>query len=360
MSVEVKEFGSLPDGCIVRRYDLSGAGGLEITVLNYGATLQAVRFGGRDVILGFDTLDDYRENNHSYQGATIGRYANRIADGRFALDGKTYTLGLNEHDVEHLHGGFSGFDCKLWAAQVLSDGGEPSVRFTCTAEDGEEGYPGRLETAVIFTVTAGNALTIRYEARTDAPTVLNLTNHAYFNLNGFDGADVRDTVLQIEADRYMPVDDKLIPTGELAPVEGTPFDFHAAKAIGRDFSSGLQGYDHNFVLCGEGFRRALTAVSPHTGIRMECWTDQPGRAAVYGGRAGRGNRKGREADGAFPGVLRGDAAFPGLPESSGIPVCRTASGRSIHLGHGIPVQPVRRMSWKRSCWKSFGRWGWRN
>ena len=313
MSVEVKEFGSLPDGCIVRRYDLSGAGGLEITVLNYGATLQAVRFGGRDVILGFDTLDDYRENNHSYQGATIGRYANRIADGRFALDGKTYTLGLNEHDVEHLHGGFSGFDCKLWAAQVLSDGGEPSVRFTCTAEDGEEGYPGWLETAVIFTVTAGNALTIRYEARTDAPTVLNLTNHAYFNLNGFDGADVRDTVLQIEADRYMPVDDKLIPTGELAPVEGTPFDFRAAKAIGRDFSSGLQGYDHNFVLCGEGFRRALTAVSPHTGIRMECWTDQPGVQLYTAGALEEETGKGGKPMGHFQAFCAETQHFPDSP-----------------------------------------------
>ena len=215
--------------------------------------------------------------------------------------------------MEHLHGGFSGFDRKLWAAQVLSDGGEPSVRFTCTAEDGEEGYPGRLETAVTFTVTAANALTIRYEARTDAPTVLNLTNHAYFNLNGFDGPDVRDTVLQIEADRYMPVDDKLIPTGELAPVEGTPFDFRAAKAIGRDFSPELQGYDHNFVLCGEGFRRALTAVSPRTGIRMECWTDQPGVQLYTAGALEEETGKGGKPMGHFQAFCAETQHFPDTP-----------------------------------------------
>lgn len=276
MSIQVKEFGRLEDGGLVQQYDLQGAGGLAVSLLTWGATLQAVRFAGKDVILGFDTLTDYRENNHSYQGATVGRYANRIADGRFTLDGKTYTVSPNENGCTHLHGGFTGFDRKNWAAQVLSDGDAPSVRLTCVAEDGEEGYPGRLETAVTFTVTAENALVIRYDAVTDAPTVVNLTNHAYFNLNGWDGGDVRDTVLCINADRYTPVDDRLIPTGALAPVEGTPFDFRAPKAIGRDLSDELPGYDHNFVLNGEGLRCALTAYAPGTGIRLECWTDQPG------------------------------------------------------------------------------------
>lgn len=280
MGIQEQTFGHMPDGRAVQRITLIGEGGLAASLLTYGATLQALTFGGRDVVLGYDTLDEYR-THESYQGATVGRYANRIAGGRFVLGGVAYDVGCNEGGRGHLHGGREGFDKKLWDAETLEDRGEPSVRFSYTAADGEEGYPGQLEVAVTFTVTRDNALRIRYEASSERDTVLNLTNHAYFNLNGYDGGDVLDTSLRIEADAYTPVDERLIPTGERRPVADTPFDFRQAKPIGRDSGAADDqlalggGYDHNFVL-GDGFKRAVTATAPRSGIRLECWTDQPG------------------------------------------------------------------------------------
>ena len=281
MSITRAPFGALPDGRPVERITLEGRNGLSASILTYGATLQSLCFDGRDVVLGYDSLEDYRRCG-GYQGATIGRYGNRIAGGRFALGGTTYDVGCNESGRGHLHGGETGFDKYIWDAEILSDDGEPSVRFSLVSADGDMGYPGRLTVSVTFTVRDENALELAYRAVSDKDTVLNLPNHAYFNLNGYDGGDILDNVLTIDADAITPVDGKLIPTGEFLAVEGTPFDFREGKPIGQDIEDPLPqlrlggGYDHNYVLNGSGFRRVLSAFAPKTGIRMDCLTDQPG------------------------------------------------------------------------------------
>ncbi len=282
MGVKTEAFGRLPDGRLVDRLVLEGAGGLQVSVLTYGATLQAIQFREKDMILGYDCLQDYLEGKGSYQGATVGRYANRIAGGRFSLNGVEYTLACND-GKNHLHGGNAGFDKKVWTSQVLSDGDAPAVRLSIVSEDGEEGYPGRLDVAVTMTVTAENVLRLAYEARSDKDTVVNLTNHAYFNLNGWDGGDIRDTKLTVYADSITEADEGLIPTGRLLPVEGTPFDFRNGKAIGEALDADhpqilcAGGIDHNFVLGTDRSRRhAVHAVSPRSGIELDCYTDLPG------------------------------------------------------------------------------------
>lgn len=223
-------------------------------MLTYGATLQALYFEGKDLVLGYDTLADYENQNGSYQGATIGRYANRIADGKFTLNGKEYVLCCNETGRGHLHGGAVGFDKKVWKAEVLSAELAPAVRFYLVSPDGDEGYPGRLEVALTVTVGDENVLHFEYMARSDADTVVNLTNHSYFNLNGADGSDVLDTLLHLNADYITPVDQQLIPDGSMLAVEGTPFDFRTPKAIGQDIAASHPqlalggGYDHNYML----------------------------------------------------------------------------------------------------------------
>ena len=276
-------FGRTKDGTEIYEYVLQGAGGLRLSVLTYGATIRSLVFDGKDLVLGYDRLEDYVADDTSYLGATVGRYANRIAGGRFTLDGVTYDVGCNERGRGHLHGGAKGFSKQVWQAAVTSDGGAPSVRMTYRSADGEEGYPGALDVAVTFTVTEDDALRIRYEAAADRDTVLNLTDHSYFDLNGWDGGDILDTVLTIYADKITAVDDQLIPTGEMLPVQGTPFDFRTGKPIGRDLDAADEqlrlggGYDHNFVLGMDRRQRlAATAYAPRSGIWMECRTDMPG------------------------------------------------------------------------------------
>lgn len=302
MAMEKRRFGRTADGQEIERYILQGAGGLRVSVLTYGATLQAVEFRGKDLLLGYDTLEEYMTAAGSYQGATVGRYANRIAQGRFTLGGRVYDVGCNEKGRGHLHGGVHGFDKKIWTAQVLSEGDAPCVKLSTVSEDGEEGYPGRLGVSVTVTVSADNVLRLAYEAASDADTVLNLTNHAYFNLNGWDGGDVLDTVLTVAADAITPVDSLLIPTGELLPVEGTPFDFRQGQSIGQALAGEHPqltiggGLDHNFVLgMDRRMRQAIHAVSPRSGIAVDCRTDMPGvqiyTANFLNEKAGKGGVK---------------------------------------------------------------------
>jgi aldose 1-epimerase len=272
-------FGKLPDGTVVDCYALTSAKGMLVKVTNYGAIITELQVPDRqgqprDIVLGFDNLDQYLKK-HPYFGATVGRFANRIAKGRFTLDGKTYALATN-NGPNHLHGGLKGFDKVIWKAEPLAGA---AVKFTYTSPDGEEGSPGTLAATVTMTVTDANELRLDYTATTDKPTPINLTNHSYFNLAGEGSA--LDHEMMIAADHYTPVDEALIPTGEIAPVKGTLMDFTTPQPIGSRFAqfhTQPVGYDHNYVLNAGGKSLALAARvhEPGSGRVMEVHTTQPG------------------------------------------------------------------------------------
>ena len=282
MSIEKTAFGKMPDGTQVDRYTLANTHGLTIKIITYGATLTAVempdRQGNRDVVtLYLDSLDDYLAG-HPFFGSIAGRYANRIARGKFSLDGKAYTLATNNNE-NHLHGGTKGFDKAVWKAEPAQGDGFVAVTFTHVSPDGDEGYPGTLTATATYTLTDDNELRMEYTATTDKPTVVNLTNHAYWNLAGAGSGDVLGHELMLNADRYLPVDQGLIPLGRLAPVQGTPMDFTQAQAIGSRIARVEGGYDHCYVLNkkeGEKLTLAARVVEPKSGRVMEIYTTQPG------------------------------------------------------------------------------------
>jgi aldose 1-epimerase len=283
--VEKSSFGTTKDGQAVDLYTLTNANGVVAKVITYGALLTELHVPDKagklaDVVLGFKTLDKY-EGDQPYFGGTIGRVANRIAKGKFKLGGQDYTLAVN-NGPNHLHGGLKGFDKRVWKAQPVSVGGVPAVRFTYTSADMEEGYPGALTATVTYTLTPSNELRLEYTAATDKPTIVNLTNHSYFNLAGDGQGTILDHELTIMADRYTPVDDTLIPTGEIASVRGTVMDFNRATAIGARITEvpgpGPGGYDHNYVLSHGGRVLAMSATvrDPKSGRVMDVLTTEPG------------------------------------------------------------------------------------
>jgi aldose 1-epimerase len=281
--VKKNSFGKLPDGTEIQQFTLRNGQGAVAKVITYGATLTELWIPGKsgknaDVVLGFDNLAGYL-TDHPYFGATVGRYANRIAKGQFSLDGRQYSLFIN-NGPNSLHGGKIGFNRRVWKAEPVALAHGAAVKFTCISEDNEEGYPGRLTVRVTYELSDENALKITYAASTDKPTVVNLTNHSYFNLSGAGSGDILKEVLQLDADRYTPVDSTLIPTGELKSVEGTPFDFRKPTAIGERYAQvpGTGGYDHNFVLNGEAgsLRKSGELYDPVSGRQMELWTTEPG------------------------------------------------------------------------------------
>ncbi len=284
MEIQKTPFGTTLGGEAVSAYRLQNETGLAATVLDYGCTLQALwappaTGGGVDVVLGYDSLLEY-EQNGGYFGAAIGRVANRIAGGHFTLLGKDYRLFCNDGQ-NHLHGGQKGFDQYVWAAEET----EAGLRLSRLSPAGEEGYPGNLNVTISYSLI-GPALHILYEAESDADTLVNLTNHSYFNLNG--GGSVLNHTLQLEAKEYCENGPGCLPTGRLLPVAGTPFDFGSPKAIGRDIlepNAQLAvggGYDHNYVLAGSGMRRVALLQSPQSGLCMEVYTDQPGMQLYSG------------------------------------------------------------------------------
>ncbi|MDD8009502.1 MAG: galactose mutarotase [Acidobacteriota bacterium] len=280
MSVGKTVFGTLPDGSAVDLYTLADGKGLTVRLMTYGATLVSLEWPDRDgaladCVLGYDTLDGYLKAS-PYFGATVGRYGNRIARGRFALDGNTYTLAAN-NGQNHLHGGVRGFDKILWKGEPVQDSSGVGVRFTTLSPDGDEGYPGNLDVSVTYVLTAGGELIITYVAKTDKPTVINLTHHGYFNLTG-GRRDVLGHELELAADRYTPVDAELIPTGLLAPVENTPMDFRTSVSIGSRIAAVPGGYDHNYVLNsgGKTLASAARVFEPESGRVMEIRTVEPG------------------------------------------------------------------------------------
>jgi aldose 1-epimerase len=279
-------FGETTDGQTVEKYTLKNEKGMAVDVITYGGIITswtAPDKTGRydNIVLGFDSLAQYMDSN-PYFGAIIGRYGNRIAKGQFTLDGTTYTLATN-NGANHLHGGLKGFDKVVWQAKEQTDEQGASLELSYTSEDMEEGYPGKVQTTVVYTLTDDNSLVVTYEATTDRKTILNLTQHTYFNLSGNFAEDILDHQLQINADHYLPVDATLIPSGAIAPVAGTPFDFRTAKAIGKDINQQNdqltkgKGYDHCWALNEQGsLRRVATAYHPATGRQLEVLTEEPG------------------------------------------------------------------------------------
>ncbi len=276
-------FGKTKDGETVIVFTLTNSHGLKARVMTLGATLASIETPDRngklaDITLGFDSLDGYLAP-HPFFGVIAGRYANRIAKGKFTLDGKEYTLATN-NGANHLHGGIKGFDKKNWKAEVLAD--TNGVRFSATSPDGDEGYPGTVNASVTYTLTEKDELRLDYEITTDKATVVNLTNHAYWNLAGTGAGDILGHELTLHASRFTPVDDGSIPTGTLDPVAGGPMDFTKAKAIGKDFAkmTGTPGgYDHNFVIDQEKpgtLTPAAEVYDPKSGRVMRIATTEPG------------------------------------------------------------------------------------
>jgi len=281
-------FGKMPDGSPVDLYTLTNANGVTASITTYGARVTSLKVPDKkgtmaDVVLGFDNLDGYFAEN-PYFGAVVGRYGNRIAKGRFTLDGKTYKLAVN-NGVNSLHGGIKGFDKVNWTGADVSTKDTPSLELRSLSKDMEEGYPGALTSIVTYSLTPQNELKIDYKATTNMDTVLNLTNHSYWNLAGAGDGDILGHQLTLVASKFTPVDSTLIPTGQLKDVEGTPFDFRKATAIGERIDDKKDeqikfggGYDHNFVIDGAdgSLKRCALVTDPTSGRTMEVLTTQPG------------------------------------------------------------------------------------
>ncbi len=284
-NVEKSHFGTTPDGKSVDLYTLQNKNGLIAKITTYGAILTEMHVPDRngqlgDITLGFGNLDDYVKG-HPYFGATAGRYANRIAKGKFSLNGADYQLATN-NDPNHLHGGDKGFDKRVWEGRPVKNENGPSVEFTYLSPDGEEGYPGNLKSVVTYTLTDQNELVVDYKASTDKATPINLTNHAYWNLAGEGNGDILGHELELVADFFTPVDDTLITTGEIRPLTGSPLDFRTPTRIGArigQITGDPGGYDHNFVLRKSGAGKMETAAKvfePSSGRTLEILTTEPG------------------------------------------------------------------------------------
>lgn len=305
-SVTSAPYGTTAGGEDVEEYTLINANGAEVKIITYGGIITSVRVPDRygnlaNVTLGFTSLEDYETRNSNYIGAIIGRFGNRIAEGRFSIDGEEYTLAVN-NGPNALHGGLVGFDKVVWEAEEVEAEDGVAISLHYLSEDGEEGYPGNLDVTVVYTLTNDNELRLDYTATTDAPTVVNLTNHAYWNLKGEGSGSIDDHILWINADRYTPTDDHLIPTGELAPVEGTPFDFRTPRVIGPATRStypqlmggDARGLDHNFVLNRDDLEdtsmiMAAVLYEPTLGRTLEVWTTEPGLQVYCGNYFGQWN-----------------------------------------------------------------------
>lgn len=310
-------YGTTAGGETVYEFTLSNANQVEVKIITYGATISSIktpdqRGQAANIVLGFDNLSDYVTSSPFF-GCVAGRYANRINQGQFSLDGQTYQLALND-GVHHLHGGLKGLDKRVWEVKrEIDEGGLSGVELFYHSPDGEENYPGALDISVSYTLNANNELRIDYRATTDQATIVNLTNHTYFNLAGEGSGSISQHVLSLNADRFTPGDAALIPTGELAPVAGTPLDFTQPKVIADGIRSNYaqiargKGYDHNWVLNRPSFDdhsliQAAVLTEPESGRRLEVWTTEPGIQFytgnfLDGSRYGPSGRAYRQGDG---------------------------------------------------------------
>jgi aldose 1-epimerase len=338
-----KVFGTAADGKTADLYTLKNKNGMVVTITNFGATVVSIVVPDKsgktaDVALGYDNLAGY-ELNKNYLGVLVGRYGNRIAHGKFSIDGTEYTLAKNNGD-NSLHGGIKGFNKALWDAKNLSKDGESAVEMKYVSKDGEEGYPGNLSVTVTYALTNKNELKIDYTATTDKKTVVNLTNHTYFNLSGQGNGDILKEELMINADKFTPVDSGLIPTGELQSVSGTPFDFRKPTAIGARIDANDEqiklggGYDHNFVLNRAkptGLSFAARVIDPVSGRIMEVWTTEPG-VQFYTGNFldGSFQGKGGIAYGKRTAFCLETQHFPDSPNHPSFPTTLLKPGEKYH------------------------------
>jgi len=324
-------FGDLPNGPALTVYTLTNANGVEVRTIPYGAIVVSVRVPDKngkfdDVLLGFDRIDGYAAS-HPYFGAVVCRYGNRIAKASFTLDGQQYALAAN-NGPNSLHGGVKGFDKKVWEAELFDRDGNVGVIYTITSPDGDEGYPGNLKAQVTYTLTTSNELTVEYEGSTDKATPINLTQHSYFNLAGEGRGDVLNHRLTIDASRYTPVDATLIPTGDYAAVENTPFDFRRPMAIGARIDADDEqlrhggGYDHNWVLDRDrdGLVHAARLEEPTSGRMLDVSTTEPG-IQFYAGNFLDGTIKGKSGHvyARRSGLCLETQHFPDSPNHSGFP-----------------------------------------
>jgi aldose 1-epimerase len=338
-----KPYGTTADGVAVAEYTLANGAGMEVTIITYGGIITSIRVPGRDgrignVALGLASLREY-ETKSPYFGAITGRFANRIAGGKFMLDGATHQLDIN-NGPNSLHGGLKGFDKQVWGARELDNQGEPALELTYHSPDGDQKFPGALDVKVVYTLTGANELHMDYSATTDKPTIVNLTNHSYFNLKGEGEGDICDHVVMLNASRYTPVNAALIPTGEVAPVAGTPLDFRQPKPVAPGIRSDhpqivmAKGYDHNWVLDRApdddmSLILAARVQEPTSGRVLEVLTTEPAiqfyagnflDASLYG-PSGRAYRQG-------DGFCLETQHYPDSPNHSGFPFTVLRPGES--------------------------------
>jgi len=335
-TVTKTSFGVMPDATKADLYTLVNHSGITMKVTTYGGRITSLLVPDKngkssDIVIGFDSLHGYLANNPFF-GALIGRYGNRIAKGKFTLDGREYVLAKND-GPNHLHGGIKGYDKVVWEASDFKTDSAVGLKLHYLSKDGEEGYPGNLDITVTYTLSDNNILTFDYSATTDKATPVNLTQHSYFNLAG--SGDVKSHELMIAASRYTVVDSTLIPTGELREVRGTPFDFTVAKPIGKDlFAAGGKpvGYDHNFVLDTRGIHDlAIRVVEPGSGRIMEVYTDQPG-VQFYSGNFLDGTLTAKSGNliKQYNGFCLETQHFPDSPNQPGFPSTILKPGEKYH------------------------------
>ena len=341
--LKMESFGKTADGQEVQLFTLTNKNGVEARITNFGGIVVSLKTPDRkgqlaDIVLGYDDVKGY-EGDTAFFGALIGRYGNRIAKGQFTLNGKTYQIPLND-GPNALHGGPNAFNKKVWTAKDVSTHSTPMLQLTYLSKDGENGFPGNLNVQVTYSLTSNNELRIDYAATTDKDTVLNLTNHSYFNLKGAGEGDILQHEVRLNANKFTPVDATLIPTGELKPVQGTPFDFRKSTAIGARIDSDDQqlkygwGYDHNWVLNGMGAGQLVIAARVHeptTGRVIEVLTDQPG-VQFYTGNHMDGTIRGKGGK-VYPkrgGLCLETQHYPDSPNHPAFPTTTLKAGEKFH------------------------------
>lgn len=327
--LSISKFGEMPDGREITKYSISNKSGSSIEVINLGGIIVSMNLPDRegnmgDIVLGYNNVKQYLQES-PYMGAIVGRFANRIANGRFSIGNEIYTLAQN-NEPNALHGGLEGFDKKIWTATPFETNENAGVKLTLISENGDQGYPGTLMVEVTYTFDDQNQLSVDYKATTDKSTVINITQHSYFNLDGHNSGHIGDHEIMINASHYTPIDVTLIPTGEIAAVENTPMDFRISKPIGADIGANFDqlkyglGYDHNWVLDHDDFSLAAKIYSPNSGRIMEIHTDQPG-LQFYSGNFLDGTSTGKD-NVAYPkrsGFCMETQHFPDSPNHENFP-----------------------------------------